>query len=76
MSPCETCGGPASDEELSAAYERAEQNERAAALWRRLATVWESGGGDGRASDDALAQHVSALMDEWQGFVGKPGAAT
>jgi hypothetical protein len=73
--PCETCGGPAADEELDAAYQRADENEHAAQLWRRLATVWESGGGSGRASDDSLAQHVGALMDEWQAPVGKPGAA-
>lgn len=73
---CETCGGPASDEELAAAYDLAEKNARAAALWERLATIWESGGGDGRASDDSLAHHVRALMDEWQappvGNAGEP----
>jgi hypothetical protein len=49
----------------------AEEPAHAADLWERLVTIWESDDGPTKAYDHEILERIAALVDEWQGFVGK-----
>lgn len=54
-------------EDLAADMEVAQ----AAELWVRLVAIIESDDGPTKAYDHEIVEKIVALVDEWQGFVGK-----
>lgn len=61
---------------LQLCAEEAAEKERAAGLWARLVTAWESMDAADDNGESPLLDAIGALVDEWQGFVGKEAKPT